>query len=247
MNFFIYGGNKNFHKFLKELGVNSTIQRSKLYKTKGADYYRKFLLAKVKGVENTAKKPDNPNEIIEIENNDDNFDNIINDNNDDDKINEEKHSINNIHNFLNIDNNLGNKINLKDAENINGDSHVQLNIGNTNIQSNEKNLLKKNFLKSSINKMKTFGGYIKKNSIKGIGAMKKAGSIIAKKSKPAAEKIKSTAKYVGGHIPHFHLGKFRSQDDIKMDHNFEDLKGTENMDNKEIQKEENDNNKQIEF
>ena len=51
MNFFIYGGNKNFHKFLKELGVNSSIQRSKLYKTKGADYYRKYLLAKVKGVE----------------------------------------------------------------------------------------------------------------------------------------------------------------------------------------------------
>ena len=245
MNFFIYGGNKNFHKFLKELGVNSSIQRSKLYKTKGADYYRKYLLAKVKGVENTAKKPDEPNEVMEF---DFEKDNIISDNDDNNKNKEEKHSINNIHNFLNINNNLGNKISLKDAENIHGDSHIQLNIGNTNIQSNEKNMLKKSFMKSSVNKMKTFGGYIKKNSIKGIDAMKKAGSIIAKKSKPAAEKIKSTAKYVGGHFPHFHIGKFKSQDDIRIDHNFDDLKGTENEDNKEVKKEEEDeNNKQIEF
>ena len=248
MNFFIYGGNKNFHKFLKELGVNSSIQRSKLYKTKGADYYRKYLLAKVKGIENTAKKPDDPNELIEIENKqNDNFDNKINDNDDDNKIKEEKHSINNINNFLNINNNLGNKISLKDAENIHGDLHVQLNLGNTNIQSNEKNILKKNFLRSSMHKMKSLGGYIKKNSIKGITAMKKAGNIIAKKSKPVAEKIKSKAKYMGEHIPHFHIGKYRSQDDIRLDHNFEDLKATENVDNKEDKKDENENNKQIEF
>ena len=248
MNFFIYGGNKNFHKFLKELGVNSSIQRSKLYKTKGADYYRKYLLAKVKGIENTAKKPDDPNELIEIENKqNDNFDNIINDNDDDNKIKEEKHSINNINNFLNINNNLGNKISLKDAENIHGDSHVQLNLGSTNIQSNEKNILKKNFLRSSMHKMKSLGGYIKKNSIKGITAMKKAGNIIAKKSKPVAEKIKTKAKYMGEHIPHFHIGKYRSQDDIRLDHNFEDLKATENVDNKEDKKDENENNKQIEF
>ena len=248
MNFFIYGGNKNFHKFLKELGVNSSIQRSKLYKTKGADYYRKYLLAKVKGIENTAKKPDDPNELIEIENKqNDIFDNIVNDNDDDNKIKEEKHSINNINNFLNINNNLGNKISLKDAENIHGDSHVQLNLGSTNIQSNEKNILKKNFLRSSMHKMKSLGGYIKKNSIKGITAMKKAGNIIAKKSKPVAEKIKSKAKYMGEHIPHFHIGKYRSQDDIRLDHNFEDLKATENVDNKEDKKDENENNKQIEF
>ena len=161
--------------------------------------------------------------------------------------NGEKHSINNINNFLNINNNLGNKISLKDAENIHGDSHVQLNLGNTNIQSNEKNILKKNFLRSSMHKMKSLGGYIKKNSIKGITAMKKAGNIIAKKSKPVAEKIKSKAKYMGEHIPHFHIGKYRSQDDIRLDHNFEDLKATENVDNKEDKKDENENNKQIEF
>ena len=248
MNFFIYGGNKNFHKFLRELGVNSSIQRSKLYKTKGADYYRKHLLAKVKGVENTAIKPNNPNELIEFENNENN-DNILNyeDKDDKNKIKAEKENINNIHNFLNINNNLGNKISLKDVEDNPGDSNIQLNLGNTNIQGNEKSSLKKNFLRNSINKVKHLGGYIKKNSIKGIIAMKKAGSIIAKKSKPAAEKIKSTAKYMGEHIPYFHKGRFRSQDDIRADNNFEDLKGTESKDNEEDKKVENENNKQIEF
>ena len=248
MNFFIYGGNKNFHKFLKELGVNSSIQRTKLYKTKGADYYRKYLLAKVNGVENTAIKPNNPNELIDLENTD-NIDNILDfeDNNDKKKIKKEKNIINNLHNFLNINNNLGNKISLKDVEDNHGDSNIQLNLGNTNIQGDEKNSLKKNFLRNSINKMKHIGGYIKKNSIKGIKAMKKAGSIIAKKSKPAAKKIKSTAKYMGEHIPYFHKGKFRSQDDIRADHNFEDLKGTEGTENCDDKKVENENNKQIEF
>ena len=91
MNFFIYGGNKNFHKFLKELGVNSSMQRSKLYKTKGADYYRKFLLSKVKGIENTAEKPDDPNEILEIDKIED-----IKDNNN--YFKEDKHSINYLYN-----------------------------------------------------------------------------------------------------------------------------------------------------
>ena len=77
--------------------------------------------------------------------------------------------------------------------------------------------------------------------------MKKAGSIIAKKSKPAAEKIKSTAKYMGEHIPYFHKGRFRSQDDIRAENNFEDLKGTQSKENDEDKKVENENNKQIEF
>ena len=252
MNFFIYGGNKNFHKFLRELGVNSSIQRSKLYKTKGADYYRKYLLAKVKGVENTAKKPDNPNELMEIvndKNDNDKYENKDDNENDNDnnKIIEDKKSINNINNFLNINNNEGNKTNINDEDQNHHESHVVLNIGNTNIQADENKSVKKNFLKSSLNKMKTLGGYIKKNSIKGIAAMKKAGSLIAKKSKPAAEKIKSTAKYMGEHIPYFHKGRFKSQDDIRAENNFEDVKGTDNLGSKEDKKEENGINQQIEF
>ena len=252
MNFFIYGGNKNFHKFLKELGVNSSIQRSKLYKTKGADYYRKYLLAKVKGVENTAKKPDNPNEVIE-DDKDDDKNNIDNDKDDEhiNKIKNDKHSVNNIHNFLNINNNLGNKTNVNDEQINHAESNIQLNIGNTKIQTDEddkdKVTIKKNFLKSSIKKMKVIGGYIKKNSIKGIKAVKKAGSIIVQKSKPAAEKIKSTAKYMGEHIPYFHKGRFKSQDDIRASNNFEDLKNTENISTKEDKKDGEINNNQIEL
>ena len=254
MNFFIYGGNKNFHKFLKELGVNSSIQRSKLYKTKGADYYRKYLLAKVKGVENTAKKPDNPNEIMEDDNDNDNDKNNIDDDLDNEHINNiknDKKSINNIHNFLNINNNLGNKTNVNDEQNNNAESNIQLNIGNTKIQTDEEDkekiTIKKNFLKSSIKKMKVLGGYIKKNGIKGIKAVKKAGSIIVQKSKPAAEKIKSTAKYMGEHIPYFHKGRFKSQDDIRANNNFEDLKNTENISTKEDKKDGEINNNQIEL
>ena len=254
MNFFIYGGNKNFHKFLRELGVNSSIQRSKLYKTKGADYYRKYLLAKVKGVENTAKKPDNPNELMEIvhdkDDNDKNEDKDDKDNendNDNNKIIEDKKSINNINNFLNINNNAGNKTNINDEDQNHHESHVVLNIGNTDIQTDETKTLKKNFLKSSLNKMKTLGGYIKKNSIKGIAAVKKAGSLIAKKSKPAAEKIKSTAKFMGEHIPYFHKGRFKSQDNIRAGNHFEDVKGTDNLGSKEDKKEDNGISQQIEF
>ena len=252
MNFFIYGGNKNFHKFLKELGVNSSIQRSKLYKTKGADYYRKYLLAKVKGVENTAKKPDNPNEVME-DDKDDDKNNIDNDKDDEriNKIKNDKHSVNNIHNFLNINNNLGNKTNVNDEQINHAESNIQLNIGNTKIQTDEEDkdkvTIKKNFLKSSIKKMKVIGGYIKKNSIKGIKAVKKAGSIIVQKSKPAAEKIKSTAKYMGEHIPYFHKGRFKSQDDIRANNNFEDLKNTENISTKEDKKDGDINNNQIEL
>lgn len=242
MNFFIYGGNKNFHKFLKELGVNSSMQRSKLYKTKGADYYRKFLLSKVKGIENTAEKPDNPNEILEIDKTED-----IKDNNNN-YFKEDKHSINNINNFLNIDNIDGKKTNIDEIEN-NGESHIQLNLGNTKIQTNEKSSLKKNLLKTSLNKVKTFGVYIKKNSVKGIKAMKKAGHIIAVKSKPAAEKLKSGAKYMGEHIPYFHKSIFKSQDDIRVNKNFENVKDTENVDDNEDKKnnKNNNNDKQIEF
>ena len=68
MNFFIYGGNKNFHKTLKSLGVNLDMQRSKLYKTYGVEYYRKCLKSKVKGEENNEKQPLNPNEILFKEN-----------------------------------------------------------------------------------------------------------------------------------------------------------------------------------
>ena len=151
---------------------------------------------------------------------------------------------------MNINNNLSQSTNLKDEEINHAESNIQLNLGNTNIQKDEENKeinIKNNFLRNSLKKMKIIGGYIKKNSIKGIKAVKKAGSLIAQKSKPAAEKIKSTAKYMGEHIPYFHKGRFKSQDDIRGGNNFEDVKNTENVETKEDKKDEDKNNNQIEL
>ena len=201
MNFFVHGGNKNFKKKLKELGVDLDMQRSKLYQTYGADYYRKCLKAKVDGVEMTDKIPLNPNKVIQNE--------------EGKKVNEDK----NINNFLNINNNAGNKTNVNDEED-NGESHIQLNYHHNNHGSSDNNnnkTDKKGLLRLSLNKVKSIGGYIKKNSVKGFGSIKKAGNLIAQKSKPAAEKIKSTAKYMGEHIPYFHKSKVKSQEDIRAD------------------------------
>ena len=59
--------------------------------------------------------------------------------------------------------------------------------------------------------------------------MKKAGNIIIKKSKPAAEKIKTTAKYVGEHMPYFHKHKFKSQEDIRTNNFNVDIKKDKDM------------------
>ena len=243
MNFFIYGGNKNFKKTLKNLGVNLDMQRSKLYQTYGLDYYRKYLLSKVKGVENTEKCPDNPNELIHIENTGEKDNSYKED--EKNKFKEDKNSIHNINNFLNINNNSGIKTNVEDEDN--GESHIQLNYQNSLNVNKEKNK-KKGLLRNSINKVKTFGGYIKKNSTKGIGAIKKAGNIIIKKSKPAAEKIKSTAKstarYMEEHIPYFHKHKVKSQEDIRSGNNI----GDEKVDDEDKKDDKlNEDNKQIEF
>ena len=245
MNFFIYGGNKNFKKTLKEIGVNLDMQRTKLYKTYGLDYYRKCLLSKVKGVENTEKCQKNPNEIMNSENKD-NKDKE----NEDNKNKEDKNSVNNINNFLNINNNLGNKTNVDEEDN--GESHVQLNhLNSVNLNNNvnKEKSKRSGLLRKSMDKVRTFGGYIKKNSTKGIVAIKKAGTILVKKSKPAAEKIKSTAKstarYMGEHMPYFHKHKVKSQEDIRSD-NYIDGDKIDNDENKKDGKE-NEDNKQIEF
>ncbi len=241
MNFFIYGGNKNFKHTLKSLGVNLDMQRTKLYKTYGVDYYRKCLLSKVKGVENNEKKPENPNELIHLEN--ERINTGVNDN-ENDKFKEEKNSINNINNFLNINNNTENKINMDEEDN--GESHIQLNYHNNNIKminnddEKEKNF-KKSLLRASINKVKSIGGYIKKNSSRSIEVIKRAGNVIVQKSKPAAEKIKKTAKYVGEHLPYFNKHIMKSQEDLGNNKNDfeEENKSDKNIDNKNTKENKN--------
>ena len=142
MNFFVHGGNKNFKKKLKELGVDLDMQRSKLYQTYGVDYYRKCLKAKVDGVEMTDKIPLNPNKVIQNE--------------EGNKVNEDS----NINNFLNINNNAGNKTNVNDEED-NGESHIQLNYHNNHgisDNNNNKKTDKKGILRLSVNKVKSIGG-----------------------------------------------------------------------------------------
>jgi len=195
MNFFIYGGNKNFKKAMKSLGVNLDMQRTKLYKSSGVAHYRKCLKAKVEGGECNDHPPDNPNEIL-------NFDNDKIDNDKKYKNGEDK----NIKNFLS----MNNKNNV-DFEDNNGESHVQLyyqenqNLG----KKNDIISFKDNLLKKSVDTMKSLGGYIKKKSAKSLSAIKKAGKLIVDKSRPAAQKIKSTAIYVGEHIPY--LNKFKNK------------------------------------
>ena len=238
MNYFIYGGNKHFKKTLKKLGVDIDMQKSKLYKTYGVDYYRKYLKSKVKGIENTEKKPENPNELINVqEDNNEIIENKFNINNNNKIIEKEKNILiddeekennkndeekkNNIKTLYNINNNIENKINVEEINN--GESEVQLHYnenGIINLDENKKINKKKSLLKSSINKVKDIGGYIRKNSVKSLVAIKKAGNIIVQKSKPAAEKIKYTAKYVGNHMPHFHISKVKSQENIRNTNDF---------------------------
>ena len=243
MHFFIYGGNKNFKKTLKNIGVNLNMQRSKLYQTYGVEYYRKCLLSKVKGVESTEKIPENPNNLMHFEI-EENTDKNNNDENENKTLKEDKNSVDNINNFLNFDNNLGNKTNVEEEDN--GESHIQLNYKHSissSVKMDDKNK-KKGLLRRSVDKMRTFGGYMKKNSTKGFAAIKKAGNIIAEKSKPATEKIKNTDKYMGEHIPYFHKHKIKSQEDIRNDNLEEDKKDN---DDKKDDKELEDGNKQIEF
>ena len=148
---------------------------------------------------------------------------------------------------MNINNNLGNKTNVGEEDNEH-ESHLQLNFPNTGNIINNNNIIndkeknrKKSLLRNSIDKVKKFGGYIKKNSNKGFVAIKKAGNIIAKKSKPAADKIKYTAKYMGDHMPYFHKHKMRSQEDIRAKNNFKDVKEDKKKDK------ESDDGNQIEF
>ena len=64
MAFFIYGGNKKFRKTLKQLGVNLDQKKGNLYRTYGADFYRRNLKSISKGNSHLDKDFDNPNEVM---------------------------------------------------------------------------------------------------------------------------------------------------------------------------------------
>lgn len=251
-NYFIYGGNKKFSKKLKSLGVNLDMQKSKLYKTYGADYYRRNLKVKVDGngdeedlkidfdnASTVMKESEIPFNYPELEKyrditkkkknkenidiNNDEEDNEDQDDSDNIKNNEDDNRINLNEGNTKINTNNKNINNNKDNEDVLGKDNLLLNnpniFGNPNedfkkaeIEGNStgnKNV--KNIVNFSLRKLKTVGAFVRKESIKGYGAIKKAGGIIAKKSLPATNKIKSTAKstanYVGKHMPKISMKK----------------------------------------
>ena len=69
MNYFIYGGNKKFRKALRNMGVNLDEKKAHLYRTFGADYYRRNLKSIVKGNSQLEKDFSNANEVMQIESN----------------------------------------------------------------------------------------------------------------------------------------------------------------------------------
>ena len=257
MNYFIYGGNKNFRHTLKKMGINFDMQKSNLYKTYAADYYRQCLKSKVKGDKPPPNLPENPSEIIPVistifpE-----FENYVVNN----KLNEDIHNENNIddEDDTHFKKEENNKQDIHENKDLNENNNNKINELNENNNSENKNNDKKGLMRNSLIKMKKIGGVVKTNGIKGFVVMKKAGIIFVQKTKPVANKIASTAKYVGkttykyvgSHMPHFH--KNRTSIDNKEDNNEKNNEDEKNHENKQKEDEKEDdkqdkNNNQIEF
>ena len=69
VGFFIYGGNKKFRKKLRSLGVNLDQKKGNLYRTYGADYYRRDLKSIVKGNSHLDIDFEKANEVMKNETN----------------------------------------------------------------------------------------------------------------------------------------------------------------------------------
>ena len=215
MNFFIYGGNKKFRKTLRGLGVNLDVKKAQLYRTYGADFYRRNLKSIVRGSGAIDKDFDNPNEVMqsdsnsfpEFENYTINFynNNKINFNtNEDINLNAMNNNYNNNLNpfkdedlkFGDIEINNENKIAAIENEpevppqEVNEENKIETNVGDNGILDNK-------VIKQSVKEMKKFGGFMKKEGIKGYGLMKKYGKILYNKSKPA---LKSAGSYISHQV-----------------------------------------------
>ena len=69
LNYFTLGGNTKFKKFLKEENVDPSLPINKKYLTKACDFYRINLKRKVQGNKLLEKSYENPNEIVENQEN----------------------------------------------------------------------------------------------------------------------------------------------------------------------------------
>ena len=151
VGFFIYGGNKKFKKKMRNLGVNLDQKKGNLYRTFGADFYRRNLKSIVKGNSYLDIDFQNANEVMKEDSNSfPEFENyIVNSKFDPVQMiegnNNNINSINNELNGLNINIDLGfhntNEINneFNFAQNINEDFNNANNNNNINdIQINNE-------------------------------------------------------------------------------------------------------------
>ena len=227
MNFFIYGGNKKFRRKLREMGVNLDVKKAKLYRTFGADYYRRNLKAIVKGNSQIDKDFDNANEVMQIESNAfPEFENYI--------INSYNNNQPNLSILNNLQIDLGTNANFESniinnpLENINNipiaqenkiesiknepDNKQQEQNEQKESANGEENINIKKVMDYSLKGAKRFGSFVKTNGIKGFGLMKKYGGILAQKSKPT---IQNATNYVKEHVPYFNKNKNNSSDNTE--------------------------------
>ena len=231
MNYFIYGGNKKFRKTLRHMGVNLDEKKAHLYKTFGADYYRRNLKSIVKGNSQLEKDFNNPNEVMQIESNAfPEFENYVVNTYNKNQINPSL--LNNFPIDLGTNsNNAGNNINNQNNNNINIAKENKIeSVKNEEEQKDGKNENEnmdiKKVMDYSIQGVKKFGNFMKKEGIKGFGLMKKYGNIIAKKSMPAFQGAK---KFVIDHVPNFNNKNDNSEkkEDKKDENKIEENKDVE--------------------
>ena len=131
VGFFIYGGNKKFRKKMRNMGVDLDQKKGNLYRTFGADYYRRNLKSVVKGNSQLDIDFEKANDVMKDEtNNFPEFANyVINSNYD------QRHMIegnNNDLGGLNLNIDLG-------FNNINNENNIDLNDINNPIDNNLNN------------------------------------------------------------------------------------------------------------
>ena len=141
VGFFIYGGNKKFRKKMRNMGVNLDQKKGNLYRTFGADYYRRNLKSIVKGNSQLDIDFLNANDVMKNEtNNFPEFANYIVNSNYDYKNNNNiggGNIINNELGGLNINIDLGfNNINNENNMDMNFDMNNQNDIGLNNNENN---------------------------------------------------------------------------------------------------------------
>ena len=139
VGFFIYGGNKKFRKKMRNMGVDLDQKKGNLYRTFGADYYRRNLKSVVKGNSQLDIDFEKANDVMKDEtNNFPEFANYVINSNYDKRLMVEG---NNNNEFEGLDLNIDLGFNNINKEN---DIDLDLNVINNpldnNINNNENNI-----------------------------------------------------------------------------------------------------------